>query len=190
MTAIDTSSVIEIDRAPQQMVALLVASLIGITLSAGLILYDESLAFVMAAVFAGAGLAALWRMRGLRSTIVTITPEGIRDIRVSEKFIPWSVVQGVSIWNAAREKLGPFHVNVTGSFSGKNIVVLAINPDDLRRLALPQLLAWSRGLNRAAGMDGVCLTADRLKTDVSTLLAACTAYADAAKMTGRPGNPA
>ncbi len=177
MAAIDTSGTIEIRAAPGNFLLNVLEGVLLMLLCAGLALIThEGRALV-------GGFSIIWLVAaGLRAisprgAVVTIAPEGIRDRRVADKFIPWCIVKGVSVWHA-RVKWGALHVLVTGSLTGQNIVVLAIDPADIRKLELPQLLAQGRGLNREVRLDGLCMTADGLETDSHTLRELCTAYAN------------
>jgi hypothetical protein len=53
--------------------------------------------------FAGAmfcaGTTAFRRVSTARGPVVTITPEGIREVRVAAELIPWSAINDIAIWD-------------------------------------------------------------------------------------------
>jgi hypothetical protein len=50
-------------------------------------------------VFAGTTSVLLWRVFTIRGPVVTITPEGIRDVRVLAELIPWNAINDIAIWD-------------------------------------------------------------------------------------------
>lgn len=115
------------------------------------------------------GVAA-WRLVRTRGPVVTITPDGIRDIRVAPEFIPWSAVKRISTWESY----------------GQKMMILAVDPALERRLTLGPIARWSRGANRALGADGLCITAQGLKIDYPTLLEISQDRFQARRAGGRP----
>ena len=65
-------------------------------------------------------IVALWRLVTQRGPVVTITPQGIRDIRIVEDFIPWAAIRNISTWEFQRQKA----------------MVLAVDPAVERKLPL------------------------------------------------------
>jgi hypothetical protein len=104
-----------------------------------------------------------WRLLSTRGPVVTITPEGIRDTRVAAELVPWSGIKGMSTWE----------------YAGQKVLVLAVEPAVERKLTLTMIARWSRRPNRALGADGLCVTAQGLKTDYETLFRTCVDYAEA-----------
>jgi hypothetical protein len=95
--------------------------------------------------------------------VVTLSPDGIRDMRVAAETIPWSAVTKISIWQS----------------QGQRVIVLAVEPAVEQQLTLTRIARWSRGANKMLGADGLCVTAQGLKTSFDTLRAATIAYAEA-----------
>jgi hypothetical protein len=106
----------------------------------------------------------LWRALTARGPVVTMTPDGIRDSRVATDFIPWTAVRHISTW----------------TYSGRKIMVLAVDPEVESRLALTRIAKMTRGANRTMSVDGLCVTADGLRMSYDDLLRTCMAYATAA----------
>lgn len=105
---------------------------------------------------------ALWLRQMLRSTpVVTISPEGLRDVRVAREVIPWSAVERVSMWSG----------------QGQRFVVLAIAPEVERGLTLTRIARWTRAANRRLGADGLIISAHGLRIDVDSLSATIHAHA-------------
>jgi hypothetical protein len=116
----------------------------------------------LAAVFFGAcTVMLLWRWATTRGPVVTITPDGIRDVRVAEEIIPWGAVIAISTWQS----------------SGQSVMVLAVDPAVEAHLTLTRVARWSRGPNRLLGADGLCITAQGLQISYDQLLATCQTYA-------------
>jgi hypothetical protein len=106
----------------------------------------------------------LWRLLTSRGPVVTLSPEGIRDVRVAAETIPWTAVHDISAWG----------------YRGQRIMVLAVDPELEKRLTLTRIARWSRGPNTALGADGLCVTAQGLKIGHDELLSRSIAYAKAA----------
>ena len=116
----------------------------------------------------------LWRAFTTRGPVVTITPDGIRDSRVAADFIPWTAVLHISTW----------------THSGQKIMVLAVDPDVERKLALTRIAKMTRGANRSLRIDGLCVTAQGLKMSYDDLLRTSMAYATAAHQRALTYDPA
>jgi hypothetical protein len=117
--------------------------------------------FFAVAMFFGGGIALLlWRLFTTRS-VVTITPEGIRDVRVAAELIPWSAIDHIAIWD-------------------KQVMLLTVDPAVEAGLTLTRLTRWTRASNRAVGVElGFAVTAMGLKIGFDELLATTQAYARA-----------
>jgi hypothetical protein len=102
----------------------------------------------------------LWRLLTVGRTVVTITPHGIKDARLSADVVPWRGIQGVS----------------TGRIKGQSFIVLAIDPSVEQRLALTPIARLSRGPNRMLGIDGLCISAAGLRISHDALFRACLAH--------------
>ena len=172
--AIDTSKTMEIHGAPLKMIGLAILSLaltaLSAAIAAGYIARIDTSdwhywAAVLGIVFFGfTTVTIVWRALTTRGPVVTLTPEGILDTRVTAALIPWNAVRGISTW----------------SQSGGKIMVLDVDPEVEKTLPLTRIARWSRGANKKLGADGLCVTAQGLKTTYATLLEAATAYARAA----------
>jgi len=108
---------------------------------------------------------SLRRLLTAGRTVVTITPEGIKDIRIPIDFVPWRGVRDIS----------------TGQIGWGRFIVLAVEPSVEARLALAPIAKWSLGLSRMLGTDGLCVAAIGLKINHDALLKACLAYWRAAR---------
>jgi hypothetical protein len=95
----------------------------------------------------------LWRLRTAGRTIVTVTPRGIKDVRLTADVVPWSAVRDIS----------------TAVVRSQEFIVLAVDPSFEQRLALTLIAKWTRGPNRALGIDGLCVSAIGLKIDHDAL---------------------
>jgi len=168
--AIDTSRSIEIEQSPGKMIFLLVLSVLMSALAVGMALlmarggngsFAAFVVWVGAVFFPLCTILIVWRLFTTRGPVVTITPDGIRDTRVAAELIPWSAITAVSTWQ----------------HSGQKVMVLAVDPLVERTLTLTAMARWTRGANRTLGADGLCVTAQGLKTDYETLLKTAVEYA-------------
>lgn len=116
-------------------------------------------------VFFGAGAVTLLYRLMQSGPVVTISPEGITDIRVAARMIPWSAVRAISTW----------------SYKGQNVMVLAVDPAIEPELELTRMARWSRKANKSFGIDGLCVAASGLATPYDWMLRTSMAYAAAAQ---------
>ena len=167
-----TSDVIEIKGSPAKLLGGLAAGVMMTTASAA-IAFDwlpvagrsvglgRSIVGWFCLVFFGLCTAtALWRLLTARRTVVTITPAGIKDIRIPIDFVPWSSVRDISTMKIKRRRF----------------IVLAVEPSVEARLALAPIANWSLGLSRMLGVDGLCVSAIGLKINHEALFKACLEY--------------
>lgn len=106
----------------------------------------------------------------MTGVVLTISPQGIRDTRVSADLVPWSAVREISTW----------------SYGAENVLVLRVDPAVEKRLRLSLIARWSRGPNRALGADGLAITARGIKIDYDTLYQTAIDYWGAAGGIYRP----
>ena len=168
---INTSKTMEIDGSPLKMVWLALLSIAltvaCIAIVAGYIpkVHADDWKYWVAALgvlfFGFTTVMTIWRAVTMKGPVVTMTPDGILDTRVAANPIPWSAVRGISTW----------------SQSGQKIMVLDVDPAVEKTLPLTRIARWSRGTNKKLGADGLCVTAQGLKTSYPKLLDAATAYA-------------
>ena len=165
----DASGTIEIEVSRWRM-ALLLAGAVVMSALAGSIAFqvlpvDHLTTMQRAAAIIGVpffGLCAViagWRLAALRGPVVTLSPDGFRDVRVASETIPWPAVERVSTWQANNQRA----------------MILAITPEVERRLSLTPIARWTRGANRRLGADGLAIAATGLKVRYDDLLAATTA---------------
>jgi hypothetical protein len=119
--------------------------------------------WIGAVFFALCTVLALWRLFTERGPVITISPQGIRDTRITDEFIPWSAITNISTWE----------------FRNQKAMVLAVKPDIEDRLGLTRAARWTRSANRALGADGLCITASGVKIDYDALLQTTRDYAGA-----------
>ncbi|RWJ04841.1 MAG: hypothetical protein EOR25_29730 [Mesorhizobium sp.] len=174
---IDTSRTVEIAYSPVKLIAF-IGLAIALTAGAAVLAFhwDSDIppryefigyfnAFVACFAMLLSGYAAgtlIWRLAAIRGPVVTITPEGIRDIRVAREVIPWRAVHSIDYWKPHKA------------------MVLTIDPAVETSLSLTRAARWSRGPNRFFGVDGLCISARELKMSYIELLATSLAYREAA----------
>jgi hypothetical protein len=170
---IDTSRTIEIAYSPWKMLGLLAAGVVLTALSVVIAFelvpgvharasdFHKLAAYVGMPFFGLCSIIAAWRLATQRGPAVTITPAGIRDVRVAAEPIPWSAVRGISTWQFQRQK----------------IMVLAVDPAVERALTLTAIARSTRAMNARLGADGLCIAATGLKIAYDTLFETACAYA-------------
>jgi hypothetical protein len=171
----DTSQVVEIETSYGKMLGALVLAAAATALSVAFALrLFPGIRAGSLAEFIGYGgvlffgLGTIMAFRSLlraRGPIVTITSQGIRDTRVAAELIPWAAVHDISTWEYRKQRL----------------MVLAVDPEVEKRLTLTRMARWTRNANRALGADGLCITAQGLKTDYDTLLRTSIDYLRASR---------
>ncbi|MGF1650294.1 MAG: STM3941 family protein [Hyphomicrobiaceae bacterium] len=104
----------------------------------------------------------IWRAATVRGPVITLSPEGLRDVRVAAEPIPWTAITGLSTW----------------SFAGQKIMVVAIEPDVEARLTLTTLARSTRSANAKLGANGLCITPTGLDVTYDDLFEASRTYLD------------
>ncbi|MEZ5923494.1 MAG: STM3941 family protein [Hyphomicrobiaceae bacterium] len=168
---IDTTRTIEITGSRRR---LLMLSLLGLAMTglsvwvawAGLAptgSFPQLVVWIGVPFFGLCTAIALWRLATADRVVLTLSPDGIRDVRVAQEPIPWAAVTGLSTWSS----------------HGQNVLVVAVDPEAEKRLTLTRMARWARGPNRALGADGLCIVAAGLSVTHDELIAAASAYAEA-----------
>lgn len=173
----DTSRTLEIEGSPSKLLGLVGIGVVMTAVSLAIALMPDQLApealFGRDEVLIGGWFGTLFfglctvvavrRLLAARGTVITISPDGIRDTRVAEAFIPWNAITGISTWTCGTQK----------------IMVLAVKPDVEGRVGLTGVARWTRSVNRLLGADGLCVSATGVKIDYDTLLQTARDYASA-----------
>ena len=170
---IDTSRTIEFHASPSRLLTLLMFSAMSTGIAAVLAFrLFPNMPSDPAAVSAGySGLiffsfcaaVAIWRLLGQRGPVVTISPDGLRDIRIAAEPIPWRAIKGISTWQMQRQ----------------TVLVVAIDPAAEARLSLTRLARWTRSANRKLGADGLVVSSQGLQVGYPTLYYTCRDYWEA-----------
>ena len=82
-----------------------------------------------------------------RGAIVTVGPQGVRDVRISRDWIPWTAITGVS----------------ERSIKGTHFLMLRIEPAFEATISLTRYARWSKVGNAALGYHGHGIAAAGLK---------------------------
>ena len=168
--AIDVTGTTEIRASPVKM-ALLGLAGIAMTAVSALTAFRvldgiEAGSMIELVGYVGVGFFGLctvlifWRAATLRGTVVTLTPQGISDIRVAPETIPWRAIRSISTWRS----------------NGQKIMVLDVDPQTEAGLSLSRIARWSRGANRKLGADGLCVIAQGISANYDDLFEAATSY--------------
>ena len=172
--ALDTTQTIEVHASPLKMVWLALLSLALTAASAAIVAgYIPTVgpsdwkywAAALGVLFFGfTTIMIIWRALTQSGPVITMTPDSILDTRVAAAPIKWQSIRGISTWTLQRQK----------------VMVLDVDPEVEKTLPLTRIARWSRKANKSLGADGLCVTAQGLKTTYPQLLEAATAYVGAA----------
>ena len=197
--AIDTSRTMEIRVSRWKILALLVGTFVfaaGSTVMAfdrldGAVpsSYHEFVGFGGTAFFGLGFVAALVAAIRWRGPVITLSPEGIRDIRMSPKLIAWRDVRDITTLSGDDPKIqraiAPF-ITVSSGASELQIrkmrfMMLAVAPEIKAGLVAGRRLGkLATQLDHAFGVDGVAINPQQLSVGYDTLYAAARAYWQAA----------
>ncbi len=162
--AIDTTRTIEIRYSPWRMIGTVVVAVGFVLLSLFITPAHGFIGLIVGyfgVIFFGfIALVVAWRLLALRGAIVTVSPRGVRDTRLTGETVPWSAIRSISTWSAYNQPA----------------IVLGVDPAYERALKLTTLARLTRPLNAAVGADGLCIASQGLKMGHETLLETITAY--------------
>jgi hypothetical protein len=170
MTETDTSRTIEFHASPTRLLTLLSFSVMSTAIAAALAFRllpnMPSDPAVVSAGYSGliffsfCAAVAIWRLLAQRGPIVTVSPAGLRDVRVAAEPIPWQAIKSISTWQMQRQM----------------VLLIAIDPADEARLTLTRVARWMRSAHRKLGADGLIVSAHGLKVGYPTLFYTCRDY--------------
>jgi hypothetical protein len=169
----DTTRTIEFHASPTRLLTLLAFSGMSTAIAAALALRllpnvpDDpavvSAGYTGLAFFTFCAAVAVWRLLAQRGPMVTVSPAGLRDVRVAAEPIPWRAIKSISTMQMQRQM----------------VLLIAIDPADEARLTLTRVARWMRSANRAHGVDGLVVSAHGLKVGYPTLFYTCRDYWEA-----------
>lgn len=169
----DTTRTIEFYASPTRLLTLLAFSGMSTAIAAALAfrllpnLPDDptvvSAGYSGLVFFSFCAAVAVWRLLAQRGPVVTVSPAGLRDVRVTAEPIPWRAIKSISTMQMQRQM----------------VLLIAIDPDEEARLPLTRMARWMRSANRAHGVDGLVVSAHGLKVGYPTLFYTCRDYWEA-----------
>lgn len=116
--------------------------------------------YVTVVFFAFMFLIAVGRLLTARGAVISLTPRGFRDQRVSSDIVPWKAIADIQTWKSY----------------GQPIMVLALHPGEEEKLRLTRIARWTRGANARLGADGLSIAAHGTSINHDALVAAAVAY--------------
>lgn len=111
-----------------------------------------------------------WALFAERRPVLSVSRDGIRDLRIANEFILWESVTDVTACRVGRQ----------------NFVVLKLTPAVEQRLFCADTAQAMLAANRALGLDGIAISPLGLATDFDGLLATCSGYFAAARRAADP----
>lgn len=109
--------------------------------------------------FGAIGMVALARMLQDR-VIVRIGDDGIYDLRIARDVIPWSAIEAIRVQD----------------MQGQRFIMLDLEPEAERRLALTPSASFFKPLNGRLGFPGLCVNAAGLDGRFDDMVAAIQHY--------------
>jgi hypothetical protein len=119
--------------------------------------------YVSIAFFGPVTALIVWRLLTQRGTVITLSPAGLRDVRVSPDIVPWPTIANISTWQ----------------HSGQSVMIVALLPGEEAKLRLTLIARLSRRANAKLGADGLAVAAQGTKIGHDALMAATIRYAKA-----------
>jgi hypothetical protein len=115
----------------------------------------------------------VWALLRGRAPVLSVSRNGIRDLRIANEFILRGSVAGVSACRVGRQ----------------SFVVLKLRPAVEQRLFCVDSAQAMLTANRALGIDGMAISPVGLAMDFDSLLQTCSAYFAAASHPASPASP-
>ena len=167
---LDTSKSMAFEKSKMQLFALalggIVFVLIGIWLVRGGAVTRKGewtilFGWVSIVFFGVATLLILRRLVSPARTVLTLSPEGFCDTRISKETIPWSSVLTISTWEMRSSKF----------------VIVLLEPAFEATLTINPIQRFTRRANAALGADGLFVNAMGVKLSFGELINYFTNYA-------------
>lgn len=170
-SAIDTTRTYSFRQSPWQMMGLVLAGLVmtgaAAMLAFGVIDVGSRMGglapvvgYVGLVFFGGGTIMIVWRIMALRGPVLTLSPEGLRDVRVAAEIIPWPAIEAYGTWSANKQ----------------SFVILRVAPEVERGLRPTRIARWTRSANRSLGADGLAIGTTGLELAHDDLLRLIAAY--------------
>ena len=169
---IDTSEVRHVYSSPSKLVGLTILSVLLAAICVWVATHDgiyDRFGTITTIVgwfgFAFFGLGAILiftQLFKMKDAVISMSPEGLFDRRISADTIPWAVVQS----------LGTFDV------MGTEMLVVSVDPEFENNMNLSRSARMSRKANANLGADGLVVTTQGTKIKHKTLVSWAMAYAD------------
>jgi len=151
--SIDTTKSYEIFGSPLRLLGLLAAAICFVALGAFFVLSPEAfgrskililgIGWLCIIFFGFCAVMGVLQLLKLKAPVITVSPEGFRDVRIANDTIPWASIQGVSTYTT----------------NGQKMLIVSVAPDVEKQLNLARMARISRGMNAKLGADGLCSTA-------------------------------
>ena len=169
----DTSRTIEFYASPARLITLLLFSTMSTGIAAVLAFRllpnmsndpaATSAGYTGMIFFAFCAAVAIWRLVQQRKAAITLSPAGLRDVRVASQPIPWRAIKGISTLQMQRQM----------------VLVIAIDPAEEAHLTLTRVARWTRSANRRLGADGLVISPQGLTIGYPTLFYTCRDFWEA-----------
>jgi hypothetical protein len=169
----DTSRAVEFHASPTRQLSLLVFSVFSMAIATALAWQlmpgmpsdptAVSAGYTGVLFFGFCAAVAIWRLWVQRGAIVTVSPAGLRDVRVAAEPIPWSAIKSIS----------------TAQMQRQMVLLVAIDPAAEQHLTITRVARWIREAHRRSGVDGLVVSAQGLKVGYPTLFYTCRDFWEA-----------
>ena len=196
--AIDTSKTMDIRLSPWKLLGLLAGSIV-FTLGFGMAafhdlngaaagIYDKVVDFGGLAFFGFAFVGTIVMAMRWRGPVVTLSPEGIRDIRMSPELIAWHDVKDITTLRGDDPEMqaATGYMQVSTFAADRRIrkmrfMMLAVAPEIKERIfAGHRMGQWAFDIDEKYGVEGVAINPQQLSVGYDKLYATARAYWQAA----------
>lgn len=168
----DADGILEIHASPLKTVLLMLGSLAFAALAAAMMLgwfpdlsdYYRFVGFLGFCMFGPCSVLWAAKLVRERGPVVTLSPQGLRDIRIAPQTIPWTAIWRTSVWET----------------HGTKFILLDVDPEFERQMTLSRIVRWTRGGNRSMGIQGLSVATTGLKISHDTLFSRIAAQVEAA----------
>jgi uncharacterized membrane protein YgdD (TMEM256/DUF423 family) len=168
---IDTSTTLQIEKSPAQLAVGLGLCALFLLGCLWMVTADVSgggrrselvapIGWVGLVVFGAFGALLLKQMFSGTGPVLSFTPTGLTDKRISVDEMPWAEVDALSTW----------------SMQNQPAMIVKLNPETEAAMTLGRIASMTRGANTKLGADGLAVTAKGTKINHDDLIATTMTY--------------
>lgn len=116
--------------------------------------FNQFMGWIGMLFFGLATAIGISRLFTFNKAVMTLSPAGLHDTRISARPVPWDAIEDFGVWEMQRQK----------------IIVISVPPETESSIGLTRMARWSRAANTKLGADGLCFSAAGLSMSHAELL--------------------